>query len=305
MDVSVIIVTYNPGELVFACLDSLPQAAGDVSYEVIVVDNASQDGTPAEVERKAPQVQLIANTENRGFAAANNQGLARAIGRHALLLNPDTVLSPGTLAKMAAFLDNNEEAGIVGPRMVDGQGRGALSAYPPLSAATVLWSFLGLARLFPNRFSGRYRTACQQASAPFEVGWVQGSCLMLRRDLAAQIGGLDEGFFLFAEEPDLCERARKAGWRSYFLPTATFTHEESSTVARYVQVKVRNHHISALYYFRKRGREASVLALKMGFTLEFLMKSAVRLVQLLHGNREDSILRLRTYWAVLLESWRY
>ena len=305
VDLSVVIVTYNPGDLVLGCLRSVRSEGSGLSSEVIVVDNASQDGTPDRIRAEFPDVRLIVNGENRGFAAANNQGLRVARGRYLLILNPDVEVHPGALAAMVSFLESHPDVGIVGPRTYDPDGRVALTARLPLSVPTVLWQYLGLDRLMPYRVYGHYRRACEQAGEPFEVGWVQGSCLMLRRLACEQIGGFDEAFFLFAEEADLCQRAREAGWRVYYLPGAGVTHRESSSVSRYVYRKLLNHHISPLYYFRKRGRAGDVLALKAGFTLELCLKSLVRLLQMAGRRGSDARARLRAYWRVLGEVWRY
>jgi GT2 family glycosyltransferase len=304
IDLSIIIVTYNPGDLVLDTLHSLPAGAAGLSYEVIVVDNASTDGTPERIAREYPQTQMIINPDNRGFASANNQGLEQARGRYLLLLNPDVIVQAGALTRMAAFLESNPAAGVVGPRTFDGQGRVALTARTPLSAAVVLWQYLGLDRVFPYWVYGHYWRACEQAALPFETGWVQGSCLMARREVYEQIGGLDEAFFLFAEEADWCDRARSAGWQVWYLPDACIVHYESTSAARHVPIKIRAHHLSPLYYFGKRGCRGAVLALKIGFTIELLVKIIIRLIQRLLG-RADVAVHLRTYWAVLVEVWRY
>ncbi len=302
---SVIVVTYNSGPMVLDCLRSALEddSAGDA--EVIVVDNASDDGTPDLIARAFPHIRLIACEENRGFAAGVNRGLQVADGRYILLLNPDVAVHLGALGEMVGFLDENPPVGIVGPRTYDSDGEIALTARPPYSVATVLWQYLGLSRLFPYLLNGRYRAMCESYAEPFEVGWVQGSCLMFRREVYEQIGGFDEGFFLFAEEADFCDRARVAGWRVFYLPSAAVTHRESSTVSRYVPLKIRSHHISPLYYFRKRGRWGAVWALKMGFTAELVLKSAIRAVQLVSGSGGDAGIRLRSYFATLIEVWRY
>jgi len=304
-DLSIIVVTYNPGEMIADCLYSLQEGARGLPYEVIVVDNASQDGTPERIAQEHPQVQMIANESNRGFAAANNQGLALASGRCMLLLNPDVIAHPNSLAAMAAFLDGYPDVGIVGPRILDGEGRIAITARSSPQPMRILGQFLGVHRLFPGLvYGGAYR-ACLQAEEPFDAGWVSGACLMLRREVYSQIGGLDDALFLFGEEQDFCDRAIRAGWRVCYLPNASIVHHESSTVSRYAPLKIRHHHISQLYYFRKRGREGAVLALKIGFAVELGMKMMVRLLQLLWHRREDLIARLRTYRAVLYDVWRY
>ena len=302
---SIILVTYNPGALVLDALHSLPDGTGELPIEVIIVDNASQDGTPERVAQEFPEGRLITNADNRGFAAANNQGLAAASGNYILLLNPDVIVHPGALAEMVIYLDKNPDVGLVGPRVFDSEKRVTLTAHVPFSVATILWQYLGLDRLFPNWVYGHYRRGCQYAEGPFEVGWVSGCCLMMRREVYEQIGGLDDGLFLFAEEPDFCGRAAEAGWRTLFLPGASVTHYESSVVSRYTATRVRHYHLSPLYYFRKRGRESAVLALKIGFTLELLVKTVIRLFQMAWRRDEELASRVQTYWDVLGEVWCY
>ena len=305
-DLSIIVVTYNAGDFIIDCLRSLiPALPVPEHAKILVIDNASHDGTPEHVAETFPHIRLIRNPENRGFAAANNQGLALTTGRYIVLLNPDVVVQPDALSLMADFLDQHPNAGIAGPRMLTGDGMVALTAYPPYSVGVILWQYLGLARVFPYAVFGRYRRQCEQAVQPFPVGWVQGSCFMLRREVYEQIGGLDEELFLFAEEPDYCDRAQQAGWETYYVPAAVVTHYESSSVSRFHDVRVRHYHLSPLHYFRKRGKGSAVLALKVGFSLELLAKIGVRLVQGLWDRSKDTASRIRAYRLALGEMWRY
>jgi hypothetical protein len=201
------------------------------------------------------------------------------------------------------YLDANPKVGIAGARIINDDGKIAPSAHAPFNALTILWNYLGFDRLFPYHIYGRYRHACETASEPFSTFWLQGAFLMMRHAVYQQIGGLDERFFLFAEEPDLCDRTLKAGWQIHYVPQASITHYESSTVARYHLRRVRWYHLSALHYFRKRNQEITVFILKLGFTLELAVKVLIRLLQALRGKREQE--RLNAYWKVLGEVWRY
>ncbi len=302
-DLSVIIVTYNPGAILAQCLASVMQS--QIDLEVVVVDNASSDGTPDLIQQNFPHVHLIANQENKGFAGANNQGLTATNGRYRLLLNPDVIVDEQAFKKMIAFMEANPEVGIVGPRTFDEHDKVAVTARTPFHPLNVVWQYVGLDRVLPNHVYGVYRQACETATDPFEVGWVQGSCLMLRDEVYQKIGGLDEGFFLFCEEPDLCDRASKVGWKTYFLPDAHIHHFESSAVSRYPLRKLRNHHISPLYYFRKRHQRRAVITLKLGFTLELIAKSIVRLGLDVAHHQKPIYGRAKNYWIVLGEVWRY
>lgn len=302
-DLSVIIVTYNPGVILAQCLVSVIKS--QIDLEVVVVDNASTDGTPELVRQNFSRVHLITNQENKGFAGANNQGLATTNGQYRLLLNPDVIVDDQAFAQMISFMEAHPEVGIVGPCTFDEHDKVAVTARTPYRPLNILWQYVGLDWVFPNHVYGVYRRACETATEPFEVGWVQGSCLMLRDKVYQKIGGLDEGFFLFCEEPDFCDRAFKAGWKTYFLPSARIHHLESSSVSRYPLRKLHHHHISPLYYFRKRQQRRSVIILKLGFSLELIAKSLIRLgLDSIH-HKKPSLGRAKNYWIVLAEVWRY
>lgn len=290
IDLSIVIVTYNPGGLIRDCLSSLPAACGGLDHEVIIVDNASQDGTPDLIRREFPQVTLIVNADNRGFAAANNQALAKARGAFLQLLNPDVIAASGSFVQLVQALRTNSKVGVVGARMDDSKGRVALTAYPPYQPGMILWQYLGFDRMFPYAIYGRYRRQCEQATLPFDAAWVQGSCLMFSREVYDTVGDLDERFFLFCEEPDFCERARSVGWRVKYIPAARVIHYESSVVSRFTDIRVRHYHLSPIKYFRKRNQPDDVLILKLGFTLELLGKLVVRLADSTYSRMVRSVL---------------
>jgi len=302
---SVITVAYNSVEMIGECIRSVLAESARIDLEMIVVDNASQDGTPDLIRRSFPDAKLVAQPENRGFAAGNNAGIAAASGEIFILLNPDTIVQPGALDNMARFLADHSQVGIAGPRVRDGQGHALLTAYPEYQPGMVLWQFVGLDRILPYQVYGRYRAACERSTQPFTAAWLNGSCLAIRREVVDQIGGLDEDFFLFSEETDFCERAARAGWEIYLVPQAEIIHYESSGVSRYTAIKVRHHHRSALHYFRKRGREGAVRVLKAGFALELVMKIVIRLLEIMFARRNQAYLKIETYRAVLREVWRY
>lgn len=302
--ISTIIVTYNSGEILLSCLENLTRASQELATEIIVVDNNSTDGTPERIMRHFPDITLVQNISNRGFAAANNQGLAAACGKYMLLLNPDALVEPDTLTRMVEYLEEYPQVGIAGPRMYDGEGHIALTAYPTFSPLMILWQYVGLDRIFPYAIYGRYRRQCEQATEPFAVETVQGSCFWIRREVYEQIGGLEEAFFLFCEEPDYCERARSTGWEVMYLPAAHVTHFESTTVSRYTSARLRSYHLCPLIYFRKRQRSGAVTVLKLGFTFELAGKLAVRLLQIALGRREFGP-HAKAYIRILIDIWKH
>lgn len=275
---SIVIVTYNPGELVLKCLDRLI-ASAESDWEIITVDNNSQDGMVEIIKDKFPQVNVISNIDNRGFAAANNIGLGQATGRYLALMNPDVLVEPNTFYEMLKYLDKHPAVGIVGPRTFTSTGKVDLSVHAPLTVASILFQFWGFDRLFPYSVMGRYLKQAETVVEPFEVAWLQGHCLVFRRAVYDHIGGLDEGLFLYNEEPDFCDRASKRGWKTVYVPTSTVIHLGSTTISRYSYVKMLHTHISMLYYFRKRGQTAAVRALKVGFVIELLVKWGICMVQ--------------------------
>ena len=212
---SVVIVTYNVRDLVVACLRSL----GEEPAEIFVVDNASEDGTVEAVRAAWPEATVIANPDNRGFAAANNQALRRACGRHLCLLNPDTVVRPGALARLQEALDRDPRLGIVGPRLLnpDGSLQSAGLSFPTLGAllrAAVPWTRPPR----PPRGAGR------GGGDPVPCDWIIGACMVVRREVLDEVGLLDEAYFMYGEEKDLCFRAKQAGWQVACLPEAEVVH---------------------------------------------------------------------------------
>lgn len=304
-DLSIIIVTYNPGPILDACLQSLPAASNGVDTEIIVVDNESSDGTPDKLHSVYPHINLIVNSDNRGFAAANNQGLHAATGDYLLLLNPDVIAHPDSFSLMINYLRNQPDVGITGPRTYDQNGKISLTAHLPFSTTQILWQYLGLDRLFPYRVYGFYRYQCEHASQPFDVGWVQAHCLMMTRQAYKVIGEMDESVFLFTEDPDICERAITNGLRIVYMPDACVIHHESTSVSRYPLVRIRHYHISPLYYFRKRKQFTAIRWLKIGFTFEIIMKLCIHLLRMKWIQEPAERTRLEAYSIVLKEIWAY
>jgi len=220
-DVSIVIVSYNTRALLDACVQALRASTG-VVCDVFIVDNASPDGSADHVAREFPEVTLIRNAENRGFAAANNLAIRRARGRFVLLLNPDTRVTPDTVATLASFLDARPDVGITGPRVLNAD-------HSPQSCGYRYPTLLGeirQSRQTPRLLrAARARTAATpEPAAAADVDWVDGCCLMIRREVIDRIGLLDEQYFLYAEELDWCRSARRAGWRIMTCPAAEMIH---------------------------------------------------------------------------------
>jgi len=227
LDLSVIILNYNGEPWLEDCLRSLTSQACDMDYEVIVVDNASQDASVALLRGSFPWVQLITNTENIGFARGNNQGIALAHGRYILLLNNDTVFQRG-LDEMISFLDQYPECGAVGPQMIDGLGhlRGSWGYFPTLGRLVITMLFIDRLPFVRSRFHPLLvRPSHPEFFRPAHpVDWASGACLLIRREVLEHVGGLDTHYFMYGEDVEWCYRAWRAGYQVWVLPTAQLIH---------------------------------------------------------------------------------
>jgi len=223
--ISVVIVSYNARDTLRDCLTSLFTHPPDLEMEVFVVDNHSADGSAHMVKQKFPQVRLIANTENCGFAAANNQAFRLAKGSYVVLLNPDAFVKPGAIEAAVDFMERMPRCGVSGGRLVDPSGRLAPSARRFPNWRAKLFSLTGMSSRYPtSRVFNRHDFGSFAHDRPHEVDWVPGTFVVLRPKMLTEIGVFDERFFIYYEETDLCLRARQNGWKVYFVPDAEVIH---------------------------------------------------------------------------------
>lgn len=226
VETSVCIVSLNCWPVLKDCLQSLRSAAGVETREVILVDNASSDGTPSLVRQNFPEVELIENDKNVGFTKATNQAIRRARGKFLLWLNPDTIVRPDSLRALEDFLDRTPAAGIVGPKVLnpDGSFQPQCRRGMPTPAAS-LFHVLRLDRIWPRSpIAGQYLLTFFPVEDPASVVSVSGCCLMARREVWDQVGPLDEAMFGFGEDIDWCLRTRAAGWEVWYFPGSTIVH---------------------------------------------------------------------------------
>jgi len=249
-DLSVIVVNYNAGDHLMRCLTSVYAAAGDATLEVFVIDNASRDGSAARAKESFPGIALVQNRDNRGFAAAVNQGLRASAAPFAFVLNPDAEVSLGTLGALVKLARERPRAALLGPliRNSDGSLYPSGRTFPSISEA-VGHAFVGPFRP-DNRFTRRYTMAGWDRTTEREVDWVSGSAMLLRREALDQVGMLDEGFFLYGEELDLCTRLAGRGWKVVFTPEVEVTHEGGVSTGRSRRMNLI-HSRSIYRYYRK------------------------------------------------------
>jgi len=281
VELSIIIVNWNTRKLLAQCLASIYAHPPAGTFEIFVVDNASGDGSAQMVLSEFPQVYLIENAENIGFARANNQALARCQGRYALLLNSDAQLLPGSLDKVVRFMDRHPRAGIAGVRLLnsDGTFQASYTPFPTLWSEILILSTLGR-RLIRATFPS-YGPQVEEGAHKIR-GYVEGAFLMTRGQALEQIGGLDEHIFMYAEEVDWCYRFHQAGWEVWYLPQAPIIHHGGQSSKKRRSRMEAELYRSRIYFFRKHYGKVLAFALKIlifGITLpKILFHSALRRV---------------------------
>lgn len=262
MDVSVIIVNWNTKGLLRDCLSSVYEHAGEVDYEIIVIDNASTDGSASMVKNDFRQVILIENSENRGFAAANNQGMAVAKGRYVLLLNSDTVVLDNAIANTVCFADENPQAAVTGCRVLNPDRTLQRTCFMFPSILNMLLSSTYLYKLFPSsRFFGREQMTWWNRSDVRKVDVVTGCFMLVRREAIEQVGMMDEQFFMYGEETDWCYRFWKKGWTVMFAPVGEIIHFGGQSTAQKPVAMIVQLRLSILKFMKKhRGWPAYLIA---------------------------------------------
>ena len=279
-DIAVIVVNWNAREDLRRCLHSLgAEPKPTVDYCVWVVDNASADGSAAMVEAEFPDAQLIVNTENLGFSKANNQAIAQTNSRYVFLLNSDAAIYPGALEELVAYADAHPKAGVVGPKVLnpDGSLQFSCRRFPSLGAGFFRNTYLG--RLFPNnKFARDYLMSDFDHAHDLPVDWVSGCAMLLRRELLTQIGALDERFYMYCEDVDICQRAWEAGYEAVYAPSAVVTHAIGRSSDKNADKMIIEFHRSWYEYDLKRHPKSSTTRRAAVYTGLWL-RAAVRIAK--------------------------
>lgn len=254
---SICIVSWNTRDYLRACLQSLRETAGELQTEIIVVDNASTDGSAEMVRDEFPETTLIANSVNQGYARGNNQALRAASGEFRLLLNPDVVVLEKSMHEMIAAMARHPRAAAVAPKLLNPDGSLQRSCRTFPYPAVIAYEALGLARLFPRskRF-GAYRMGWWNYDKEQTVEQPMASALLLRWTALAEIGLFDETFPIFFNDVDLCQRIWDAGWEIWFTPRAQVIHHGGASTKQVRRQMILESHRSLLRYYEKhyRGR---------------------------------------------------
>lgn len=272
-DVTVVIVSFNTRDLLRECLQTLFAHLGGVTVQIIVVDNASDDGSADMVAQEFPEVELIRGEANLGFGPANNRGFERAVGRYIVLLNSDAFVEPDTLRRSVERMEAETGVGLAGGRLVGRNGEWQPSARMFPSLLNEFLTLSGLSARWPgSRFFGRVDRTWADHSEAADVDWVPGAYSIIRKSVLDRIGPFDERFFLYFEEVDLCQRVKEAGFRVVYWPEIKVVHiggESSRTVKRLTfsgfgsQLSLWRMRSQALYYRKHHGPIVAWLSMQL------------------------------------------
>lgn len=291
-DLTLTICSWNTLTDLRACLQSLREAADEASFEVIVIDNASHDGSPDMVAAEFPEFRLLRQSVNLGFTGGHNLAIRERRGEHVALLNSDTVIHPGAIRTLAAYLADHPEAGIIGPKLLNPDGTLQFSCrrFPNPVAAAFRNTFLG--RLFPNnRFTREYLMQDWPHDLPREVDWLSGAAMFIRREVIERVGVLDDNLFMYCEDVDLCKRTWQAGFRVVYVPDAVVTHAIGHSTSQVANKMIVRFHRSMFRYYRKHDlRESPVLLRPFLFVFAFSALS-LRASLFLGKNLKDAMVR--------------
>lgn len=299
MDVSILIINWNTRDILRDCLKSVYRQTSSIHFETIVVDNASSDGSVEMIQREYPQVILIKNDRNRGFAAANNQGIAIAQGRYVLLLNSDTVILDRAVSKTLAFADQHPEAAVVGCRVLNPDRTLQPTCFLFPSLLNLFLSSTYLYKIFPqSRFFGREQMTWWDRNDVRQVEAVTGCFMLVRKKSIEQVGMMDEKYFMYAEEADWCYRFQKAGWKNLFFPDAQIIHlggQSTRKVSSEMTVCLR---LSLLLFFQKHYSKLCYRAAQALFFFWFFVRIpywyCISIIS--NDKRLEAKSVCRTYW---------
>lgn len=253
-DLSILIVNYNTVHLLEQCLASIYDSKTRISYEIIVVDNASHDHSVAMILEKFPQVKLIKNNENLGFAAAANMAIKQAQGKYLLIFNPDIIVKQtDSIQVLYDFMETYPEAGIVGGQLIypDGQIQHSCSLYQTPFYVLASRTYFG-EKEWGQKIISKHRMRWWPHNHVREVDWFVGACMMFRREVIEEIGLMDEAYFMYCEDMDFCYRAKQAGWQVYYVPDAKFIHKHlRHSAKKFFSRPALEHMRSGLTFFLK------------------------------------------------------
>lgn len=292
-DIAVVIVSYNVSGLLRNCLESLFGSEDGLNLEVIVVDNRSDDGSADMVRTAFPQVRLIESPVNGGYAYANNLALSEIVRRnqallprYVLLLNPDTIVPPGALKQMVAFMDANQDIGVAGPKLVRPNGSLDLACRRSFPSPEVsFYRMLGLSKLFPrSRRFARYNLTYLSPDDVYEVDSVVGAFMMVRGSILSEIGLLDEGFFMYGEDLDWAYRIKQKGWKVLYNGKVEVIHYKGESSKQQSVRPIFEFYRAMLVFYRKHYYRSTAAPINLLVISAIFFRGAIALTQSMFRN---------------------
>ncbi len=256
MDISIIVVNWNTAELTLQCLESIYHSKSKLTFEIIVVDNGSTDESVSAISDRFSDVRIITNSENLGFAKANNQGISEGKGRYYLLLNSDTLVLPGALEKMVHIADTDQSIGVVGPKLLnmDDTLQKSWASFPTL-----------LSELLGQNF--RFRKKAPQIPDAYEVDWIMGACMLVRSNVIKDVGAMDDDYFMYSEETDWCYRIKRGGWKVIYLSNVAIYHLGGGSASRGSLTQLALLYQSKILFFQKHYGKYLAVVLRYGLAI--------------------------------------
>lgn len=279
LGLTISVVSHNSRDLLKTCLRSIYQKAEGIRFEVVVVDNGSTDGSVEMVQKDFPQVKLIQNQENLGFARANNQAIKHSKGRYILLFNPDSIFKNGSLNETVKFMDSHPEVGILGSKILNSDGtiQESNASFPNLFTEFLrvfqvkkIIASMKLRKKIGQKWSRLLGSTIREYFRVYwdserirQVDWVTGACLMVKRKAIEDVGLLDENFFMYYEDADWCYRMRQRGWRVYYYPFLEVVHYVGKADVEFSQRVFIERHKSMYHYFQKHAGKTVLFLLRL------------------------------------------
>ena len=296
---SIIIVNYNSGEELIVCIQSLRRYISNISYEIIVIDNNSTDNSRKLLKESTMDINKIFLENNTGYSIANNYGMEQCKGEYILLLNPDTYIKNNSIKEMIDFLDSKPAVGVLGPLLIDPDGNIQLpsSNFPDLKQQIL---YMLSCKFLLNRIarSSEQRVALK-LKIPFEVDWVSGACFMLKRIIYETIGGLDESFFLYAEDVDWCIRIKDSGWKIFCHPSIEVVHIGGVSSKKNIYLLLTSRYKSNLYFAKKHFSSSQLFILRLivvsGLFFRLILTPVIKIMK-----PNESRLRMTAYYNSIL-----
>lgn len=288
VDVSIIIVNYNTRELIKACIDSIYETTKKISYEIIVVDNCSTDGSQEMLRKEYPKVNLIQSQVNGGFAYANNIGIKQSKGRYLFLLNSDTIIVKDAIEKLISYMDENDKVGMIGPKLLNGDlsHQTSISGFPSFKREVYhMYKLKNVLKIpfikaFFVKFGGKlgskdvqqYMKNFQNIEEPEEVQVLVGAALLVRREVINDIGMLDERYFMYYEEIDFCLQASKANWSRIYYPYAEIIHLIGQSSKKLSGITFYERYRSMILYFRKNFGSSKEIHVRINLVIALSLR---------------------------------